>query len=249
MSSARPITFAAGLACAALLAGPALAGVVVSASGPSASTYPVGKKIADDERIVLRQGDTLTVLDEDGTRVLRGAGTYTLAQQSGRARSGTFAVLTRQRSAQRMRTGAVRVGDGSEPVTRPVIWYVDVASPGTHCLAGPDSVRLWRATSEGDASYTIRSAAGGSPATVSFEDGEMLVPWKATAFAVDDGASFVIAAPDKPEVSVTFKLLGEVPDDAEALAERLIANGCANQLQLLSTALLVDEGGEGAQPG
>ena len=69
--------------CAAALAAlPAIAsaGVVVSSSGPSAGTFPVGRTISNDERIVLRAGDTLTVLDGNATRVLRGAGTYSLGQ-------------------------------------------------------------------------------------------------------------------------------------------------------------------------
>ena len=72
----------AAAACA-LVPSNASAGVVVAASGPSASDYPVGKKIGNSERIVLRAGDTLTVLDGNGTRVLRGAGTYSLGQQAG----------------------------------------------------------------------------------------------------------------------------------------------------------------------
>src|SRR5690606_12885977 len=117
--------------CAAALAltpGAALAGVVVSVSGPSASSYPVGRKLGDDDRIVLRAGDTLTVLDGSGTRVLRGAGTYSLGQTSGTKASSTFAILTERRSARRARTGAVRAGDLDTPVRSPNLWYVDVGA-------------------------------------------------------------------------------------------------------------------------
>lgn len=249
MSSVRSIALAAVFACGTLAYGTASAGVVVSSSGPSASSYPVGKKLGDDERIVLARGDTLTVLDNGGTRVLRGAGTYTLGQQAGRARSDTFAVLTRQGAARRVRTGAVRVGDGASPDGSPNLWYVNVRNSGTHCLAGPDGVRLWRSASEGEAAYTVRPAGAESSTTVNFGDGETLLAWGNTTYPITDQSSFEIAGPGGAKVSVTFMLLGEMPGDAEGLAERLIAKGCANQLELLSTAMLVEEAGGGGQPG
>ena len=39
------------------------AGVVVAVSGPSAKTYPVGRKIGANDRIVLQTGDTLSRQD------------------------------------------------------------------------------------------------------------------------------------------------------------------------------------------
>ena len=108
LSTKRIIAGAIAAASCLLVPAAASAGVVVAASGPSAGSYPVGKKIGDSERIVLRAGDTLTVLDGNGTRVLRGAGTFSLDQQAGPSRRSTFAVLTERRSAQRMRTGATR---------------------------------------------------------------------------------------------------------------------------------------------
>src|SRR4051812_643010 len=92
----------AAVACVLAPAG-ASAGVVVSASGPSAASSPVGKSIGNSDRIVLRAGDTLTVLDGNGTRVLRGAGTYSLDQQAGPSKRGTFADLTQRRAASQVR--------------------------------------------------------------------------------------------------------------------------------------------------
>ena len=242
MSWGRNGFFATIAIAAGVAATTAQAGVVVSASGPSAKTYPVGRKLADTDRIVLQPGDSITVLDQRGTRVLRGAGTYTLAQQSGPSKSGTFAVLTRQRSAQRMRTGAVRAGDVGGPVTSPNLWYVDVANSGTVCLPQADDVRLWRPTTEGGTTYSIKPAGGGSAAQVSFESGEMLAPWNDAALPLKDGASFVISRPGAPDSTITFKVLGAVPADAEGLAERLIEADCKTQLGLLSSTLRVDEG-------
>ena len=234
---------AAILAAAActLAPAPALAGVVVSASGPSAAGFPVGKKIGNSERIVLRAGDTLTVLDERGTRVLRGAGTYSLDQQGGASQRGTFAALTQRRTASQVRTGAIR-GE-NDPVHAPNLWYVDVARPGTVCVVGADRVRLWRASTEGDATYALRAASGGASHSVTFADGATLAPWDTTAFPMSDGASFALSGPGGAgSGTLTFAVLDSVPEEPEALAQQLIEKGCTQQLELLSTATMIEEG-------
>ncbi|MGZ3171792.1 MAG: hypothetical protein ACXWJC_01755 [Croceibacterium sp.] len=244
MSWGRNAFFTAALIGAVVLpATAAQAGVVVAASGPSAKSYPVGRKLTDSERITLQPGDTITVLDQRGTRVLTGAGTYTLAQQSGPSKSGTFAVLTRERSAQRMRTGAVRGVDAGGPVSSPNLWYVDVASSGTLCLPGTNDVRLWRATSEGRQTFGIKpTGSSAAPVQVSFADGEMLTAWDQALLPVKTGSSFVISRPGTADGTITFKVLGSVPGDPESLAETLIENDCKTQLTLLSSTLRVDGG-------
>jgi hypothetical protein len=238
----RIVGTAAAAAACALVPAAASAGVVVAASGPSASSFPVGKKIGDSERIVLRAGDTLTVLDGNGTRVLRGAGTYSLGQQAGPSQRGTFAVLTERRSAQRMRTGAVRGEEDGAPRHSPNLWYVDVSQPGKFCLAGADRVRLWRASTEGDATYLLRADAGGSH-TVTFADGDMLAPWDTKLLPVSNGAVFHIAGPSGgPDKELSFVVLDTIAEDPELLAAQLIENGCTKQLELLSTATLIAEG-------
>lgn len=235
---------AAAITAAACILVPAAAsaGVVVAASGPSASSYPVGKKIGDSERIVLRAGDTLTVLDGNGTRVLRGAGTYTLGQQAGPSQRSTFAVLTERRSAARMRTGAVR-GPGDPAPLPTSLWYIDIDRPGRTCLAETERVRLWRATPEGDASYTVRAAGGSGGQTVEFPDGGVLAPWDAVALPVAAGSEYRISGPDGAiEGALSFVVLDKVAEEPEALAAQLIENGCTRQLELLSTATLIAEG-------
>jgi hypothetical protein len=218
------------------------AGVVVAASGPSAKSFPVGRKLADTERIVLRPGDSITVLDQRGTRVLNGAGSYTLAQQSGTSKSATFAVLTRERSARRMRTGAVRAVNSGGPITSPNLWYVDLRDSGAFCLPGADDVRLWRPTTEGQQSYSIKPAGSNAAAQVSFADGEMLTGWNKASLPVSDGSSYVISHPGAADARITFKLIGAVPADPERLAQELIENNCNAQLDLLSSTLRLSEG-------
>ena len=60
-----------------LLAGTAVAApLVVRSTGPSAKTYPVGKPIAENAKIVLKAGDTLMLLDGSSTRTISGPGTF-----------------------------------------------------------------------------------------------------------------------------------------------------------------------------
>ncbi|ANY18580.1 hypothetical protein A6F68_00044 [Tsuneonella dongtanensis] len=225
---------------ALLPASPALAGVVVAASGPSAKTYPVGRKIGPTDKIVLQAGDTLTVLDEKGTRVLRGAGSYTLATQTGADKSNTFALLTRQRSAQRMRTGAVR-DSNTGPVTRPNLWYVDVRQAGPMCLADPTEVRLWRPATAGEQLYAIGVGPSQVASRASFGDGDMLTVWDLSQAPITDGAKYVIAGGDGKPNEITFRVLDPVPEDAEALAATLIEMGCNAQLDVLSSAMIASE--------
>ncbi|MEP4785541.1 MAG: hypothetical protein ABJX46_12505, partial [Erythrobacter sp.] len=108
------------------LATPAAADVVVKSSGPSAKTFPVGKKLKSTTRITLRAGDTVTILGKSGTRILRGAGTYRVGAR-GRSTKATFANVTRSRS--RSRPGVARAGTIDDPFA-PNMWYVDVTKSG-----------------------------------------------------------------------------------------------------------------------
>lgn len=232
------------LAAAALLTfgiviapSPAEAGVVVSSSGPSAAQYPVGRQLGANDRITLRDGDTVTVLENGGTRVFRGAGNHALGQSSTASRSRAFASLTTQRSAARARTGAVRTG-GTTEVSNPSLWYVDVSAAGTVCLPSRDNVRLWRADTQAESTYAI-SPEGASEATtrVTFAAGEMLARWDmsdppapGTTYRIGHGGS-------TGPVAVRFVFLDQTPEEPEALASTLIANGCLVQVEQMSSAM------------
>ncbi len=212
----------------------ALAGVVVSSSGPSADNYPVGTQIGDSQRITLQAGDALTVLDNGGTRVFRGEGTYMLSEQSRASRNRAFASLTRQRSATRARTGAVRDPLSSGPKTNPNLWYIDVDTAGTICLADAGNIRLWRASTAAESTYSL--SGEGVETSVTFPAGEMLAAWDiynppeaGTAYAIGTGSS---------AVEVSFVFLEEVPRQPEDLAVTLIENGCTTQLNQMSTAMM-----------
>lgn len=237
----RSIMALALLAGASLPLAAAQAGVVVASSGPSAKTYPVGKKLAPTDSVVLKAGDTLTVLDEKGTRVLKGAGTFSLANKAGADRSGTFALLTRERSSQRVRTGAVR-GEASGPITRPNLWYVDVRESGPMCLANPSEVRLWRPGTTGEALYAIGPDGSKPTSNAAFGDGEMLTVWDLSKAPVTDGAKYAVAGKDGTPSEITFRVLDSVPAAPEDLALKLIEKGCTAQLDVLTSAMNTADG-------
>ncbi len=231
MFSVRSVSFGLAMAAAAI-AGSAQAGVVVSSSGPSAAQFPAGKKLEDNASITLKAGDTVTVLTSGGTRVIKGAGVHRVAA-AGDSKRSTFAVLTRQRSAQRVRTGAVRGSATAAPAERsPNLWYVDVSRSGAMCVASADAVRLWRPGGAAAAVYTV------GPVQVQFADSARDVAWDVAAMPITEGASYSISGPDGGSTNVIkFVMLDTVPEEPDDLAERLIEKGCTNQLELLTSAL------------
>jgi hypothetical protein len=240
MFSPRKRLAAAAIAAAACALVPAAvsAGVVVSSSGPSAGNYPVGKQIDNSTRIVLRAGDTLTVLGDNGTRVLRGAGTYTLSQQAGPSQRTAFANLTQRRTASQTTTGAGRE-DGIPPKPSR-LWYVDVSHPGTVCVVTTEPVRLWRPDTDGEATYTLRASTDGASHPVTFGDGDRLARWDTAALPVTDGANFALSGPDDATPgTLTLAVLDSAAEEPEALVQQLIAKGCNRQIEVLADATLI----------
>jgi len=213
----------------------AVAGVVVKSSGPSAGDYPVGKKVGDNDRVVLEEGDQITILNQSGTRVLRGPGTYRAGARGASTRV-RFAELTRQKSALRVRTGAARPGEVE--VTNPNLWYVDVTQAGTICVPTLDRVSLWRPSSDGDETYILRPADSDYHHHVTFGDGLMVRDVDDERLPLSEDKEYRISGPNgSAAVIVTFKLIDAPDGEPEDLADALIEKGCTVQLDLLSQAL------------
>lgn len=235
--SVRTIAAALALGTAGLAATAAQAGVVIASSGPSAAQYPKGKKLADTDRITLKAGDSVTVLDASGTRVIKGPGTHRVGGR-GESKRSTFAVLTRQRSAQRVRTGAVRAGTTEGAARSPNLWYVDVSKSGKVCIADPAAVQLWRPGSDGTEAYQIASTSASISQQVEFEEGATTASWNGEVMPLWDGATYAITGPGGSFKSiVTFTMLKGAPEDPETLAEALLEKGCQTQLDLLAETL------------
>lgn len=241
MFSARfGIIRSAALAAVATLVAPAVAdaAIVVGSSGPSAATYPVGRKLDDSGVVTLRAGDTLTILDGRGTRVLKGGGTFAVTVSSTvPAKNSTFAVLTMQRAAKRVRTGAVRAGKDAAPPASPNLWFIDVAKSGKRCLVEGEPVRFWRLDTDQPATYAVAPVAGGTSASLAFTKGAMVAPWDTESYPVADGANYAVTLDGKPVGTIEIALLPSQPEDAEAMAATLIERGCTAQLDLLTSTL------------
>lgn len=214
----------------------AMAGVVVKATGPSATRYPVGTKLDDDASITLKAGDVITVLTAEGTRVIKGAGTFRVGDRP-QVAAERFASLTRKRAATRVRTGAVR-GEQDEAVTNPSLWYVDVTRSGTICLYDLATVRLWRPGAEGTSTYTIADHTGTAQAEVTFDDTVTVAALDPARLPITEQGHYMITAPDGSTTAhVSFVLLADDYAAPDALAEALIGKGCTVQLDALAASL------------
>lgn len=216
--------------------------VVVASSGPSARAYPAGKALAAGSSIVLRAGDTLTVLDNRGTRVLRGPLTTT-ASASAATANPSFAALVATQNRRRARTGAIR-GSGETP--RPAnLWQIDITRAGTVCVADPATVQLWRPDMQQAATLAISDETPGSETAsataVPFDVGQNAAVWPANlplaagkVYELSDGG---LAKP----VKVRVALLSSVPGDPAGLYSALDSKGCNVQKQLLVGAMQSSE--------
>ena len=227
----------AGLA----LAAPASAGVVVKSSGPSAGQYPVGKKIADSASITLKAGDSVTVLTGNGTRVIKGAGTHRVAER-GTSKRSTFAVLTRQRSGARVRTGAVRAGTSAVAATNPNLWNLDVTQGGKMCVADSGALNLWRADTGAEATYMFGRTNSDFHVHVTFDEGVSQASLTDEDLPLSTGQAYTLTGPNGGAPNtVEFVVLDAVPEGPEEMAAALAANGCQSQLDLLADTMMIAE--------
>ncbi|MET0137747.1 MAG: hypothetical protein ABW192_05130, partial [Sphingobium sp.] len=221
------------LACgAALLASaPVLADtLVVRASGPSAGSYAPGRKLADGASVTLKSGDVLTLLDGKGTRTLRGPGVFGTSVAATGGNASKFASLIGTRTTVRARTGAIRSGASDAPPPRsPNLWYVDVRSSATTCIADPANVVLWRADKGTAQTFTVTGKDG--KGSIAFAADQATAAWPAT-LPVTEGATYQLTGGGKP-VSLRFTLLAPGGEGLESTASTLIARKCDAQLQLL----------------
>lgn len=234
MSSIRTILAAATLGAGLALSATASAAIVVASSGPSAAQYPIGRKLADTDRITLQAGDSVTVLDKRGTKVLRGPGRLAVSQPGKPAPNPAFAALTRRDAASRARTGAVRPGEVPRAIS-PNLWLVDLGKPGTTCVAAPNAVQVWRAEADKAATYRIGESGG----MIAFPANASTANWDTVKAPIADGSSYTVSAAGGPHAGGTFRfaVLADPPEDGEGLAAALIEKGCTAQLDLLSRTL------------
>jgi len=224
---------ALALALLAGLGGTALAEtLVVRSGGPSAKNYPAGKALAANARITLQAGDTLTVLDSKGTRMLRGPGTFDAEADAGARTSTSLAALVSTQNRRRARTGAVRA-DG-RPARPANVWHVDVTRSTTMCVANPATVQLWRPKIDGAMTVTVRDETTGKSGEITFRAGYQEVSWPVATLPVAEGSRFTLSVPGAAEPSrIRFTLVNADGTDLVGVYRALDTHGCAAQRDLM----------------
>lgn len=255
MNRATGRTLAATLALALGLAVSAQAfaqAVVVRSTGPSAVNYPKGKRLSAAEQVTLQTGDIVTVLDKAGTRVLRGAGTFSLTVAVNRDRGGA-ALLARSLSnpasvrAGAVRGGAVRgAGDYQGDTVMPVsIWLADTEQGGTVCVPRGSDLYLWRSESAKRSFSWLTEATGGEMVRMQWPPKTVGIAWPKTMLAPQEGRTYRIYDEATPDKVTEFQIImiepEAVPADAASLGTLLLDNGCKAQFDWLAASLEEDE--------
>ncbi len=226
--------------------------MVVRSTGPSASSYPAGKKMANDAKVTLKSQDQVTILTKSGTRVLKGPGTFSLAQGSGSASSAStrLSSFINNRGSSRARTGAVRsaVSAAVETPSNPNLWFLDVTKGGKFCVADPKALVLWRPDYTGSATASIVEPTDGKVTEIAWRKGSALKAWPRDVLPVTNGASYrLLGSSVEQSVEVNFVVLQNQPTDLDDTASMLIENGCTGQLDLLVETLDANSGESSGQ--
>lgn len=237
--SPRSMLAGTAIAISLGLAAPAAAqSTVVRASGPSVAEFPVGKKLEGGSRVVLEDGDTVTVLDSTGTRVLKGPGRFTIGGRKANERDvlGTF--ITRRASRDKVRLGVVRGDVGQEgPVPAPTVWLLEWGQTGPFCHSGQGRLFVWRPDNRGAARLSIKANEGTATTSLAWEDGSRIAAWPQELAPIDGSSGYTIALEGGQEqFDISFVRLASEPQDVTELVSALSANGCAGQIERLIAA-------------
>ncbi len=223
--------------------------MVVRSTGPSAAKYPVGKKLATNEKITLVAGDRVVLLDKGKTRTLARPGTHNSSASvaANQTLSTTMTNMISRDGALRRRGGATRgPGDtevASAEVRAPNLWLIDPRKGGNFCVADPGTLLFWRPEISGDASLRVEAVGDASKAeTIAFIDGQAYRRWPAASLPLTAAGGYRVsgAGMDKP-VSIKFQLLDAMPETPDAIAATLLERGCTAQLDRLVDAMAEDE--------
>lgn len=211
--------------------------IVIKYEGPNNQNYKPGKKLLATARISLKAGEVLTVLDERGTRTLRGPGSYSAssAVSAGNVSNTNLASLIKTSSVRRARTGAVRGENPPQPQLSPNLWYVDVTKSAKLCVADFQSLQLWRSdAAEAQPSVMIASATGDN-ATTKFGQGRSTARWPSAITPVDGGQYTISVPGNAGTISIEMVKIDVTGEERlDTLASKLLDRGCQMQSELLA---------------
>lgn len=228
----------AGSLAAICCSGASLAGtIVIRSSGPSAKAYPTGKSLADGQKVTLKTGDMLVVLDSRGTRTLSGAGIFNVGiAASNSAAPSTFAALIGNSGTRQVRTGAVRGASTAQPRIAS-LWYLDTAQSGAMCLRDLSKATLWRGSMAMPVTLTLTRVSDGKAVPLAFAAGQAVRSWPVADMPLASETDYKITGPGmaKPTVFHVAQISGTT-DEADKVAATLIGKGCISQLNVLVEA-------------
>lgn len=257
MKHGRNALGALALAMGLAMATPALAqAVVVRSTGPSAASFPAGKRLSANTSVTLQAGDVVTVLDKVGTRVLRGQGTFPVDGPLNRDR-GSAALLARSLSNPvSVRAGAVRGAPAEVASGEPIpvsIWLADIDKGGRICLPRGSDLYLWRSNSAQRRFVWLGESDGGGTVRVALPSRTAGVAWPQTMVPLADAHTYRVADEADPNKGVELRLVvldpEVIPADAAGLGTLLLDNGCKAQFEWLAASLDGDEGSAASASG
>ena len=212
--------------------------IVIKYEGPASQSYKPGKKLQPSAKISLKAGEVLTVLDERGTRTLRGPGTFSAssATSASSVSNTSLARLVKTGSVRRARTGAVR-GDAQlqQKALSPNLWFVDVSKSTRFCVADFENIQLWRANGAEAQQLTASDGISGHSAAIRFGKGSTVARWP-SAITPKDGGSYILSVQGKPDkVTLEFVKVDLTGGERiDVMASKLLEKGCQTQSELLA---------------
>lgn len=210
--------------------------IVVKSSGPSAKAFAPGKSIADNSTVTLKAGDVVTLLDGQGTRVLKGPGTFSTTANT--QTSSNFATVLKNTGTRQVRTGAVRA-TGREAVVRPTnVWLIDTTKSATVCVADTNAASFWNPTGEQGGNVTLTRVKDGKSVPVALRPMQSVKAWPTAELPISDGAEYRVSRDGTSEsVTIRFATMGPNPQGVENTISGFVRAGCNAQLDLLVEAI------------
>lgn len=218
--------------------------IVIKYEGPASQTYKPGKRLSSTSKISLKSGEILTILDERGTRVLRGPGTFSASSSASAANvsNTSLATLVRTSTVRRARTGAVR-GDAApvRAALSPNLWYLEYGKGGRYCVADFQNLRLWRPDASDSKTLTAIDKSTGKTASVKLGKGVNSANWPSEIDPAD-GGNYALSGPDKSENVINLIKIDVTGNERiDVLAAKLIEQGCTAQSELLAATFAQNE--------
>ena len=225
----------AGLGIAFLSVGADAKTLVIHSTGPSAKAYPAGRVLDERKAIVLESGDRLTLLDEKGTRVLKGPSSV-MPDGKGKPVGITWENLvgsTRLRTAGGVRSLKPQAGS-IQPIPRPKtdqdqLWDVDPTVAGDWCVADPKAVRLWRRDISSEWKITLEGE--NRLVAIIWPRGQHRVAWPKNLL-VKSNSRVTAYMPNQPKRELVLHTIA-LGQNALDLGRTLADSGCLQQISVL----------------